>query len=329
MSVLWLVCLTGMVMGYRVADFALFRTGFINELKMAFVTFFCGSLFGLVLGDVGNTYKWPNDQMMHEGMAFNLVISIIVSAAAGMVLGVSMTAAGGNALVGTAISAGLLPPLVNAGMLISYATVYIEGEKKGFFYKIGMYQVLFYLTHVATIIVVANFVFYLKDVDPRFREGDDSNMTLLTDHHRKLTEREKAELFIGNIKDDLKKDVKIFTTGVKDLFSGNLSFGAHGVTNRRTSRTNASTSSRYEPIVEGDEDEETGGARATRNPLHKPVAVGVEMSQRSPREEVVNFYRAYNPAKLNDVEDILLKYQGREDELLRKLRKQYGVTDEP
>jgi uncharacterized membrane protein len=105
----------GMVMGYRVADFQLFKTGLYNEIKMAVAAYMVGIVFGLVLGDVGNTYKWPNSAMMPEGQGFNLVISIIVSAAAGMVLGVSLTSAGGNALVGTAISAGLLPPLVNAG----------------------------------------------------------------------------------------------------------------------------------------------------------------------------------------------------------------------
>ncbi|RYG58918.1 DUF389 domain-containing protein [archaeon] len=59
-----------------------------------------------------------------------MVISIIVSAAAGMVLGVSLTATGGNALVGTAISAGLLPPLVNAGMMFSFASIYAPIEEK-------------------------------------------------------------------------------------------------------------------------------------------------------------------------------------------------------
>lgn len=83
---------------------------------MAAVVFLVGLIIGLILGDVGATYKWPNDAMMVEGQAFNLIISIIVSAAAGMVLGVSLTSTGGNALVGTAISAGLLPPLVNAGV---------------------------------------------------------------------------------------------------------------------------------------------------------------------------------------------------------------------
>ena len=69
---------------------------------------------------LGDTYRWPNSAMMPEGQGFNLVISIVVSAAAGCVLAVSLSSAGGNALVGTAISAGLLPPLVNAGKNMIY-----------------------------------------------------------------------------------------------------------------------------------------------------------------------------------------------------------------
>lgn len=40
-------------MGYRVADWPLFKTGFINELKMAFVAYSIGCCFGVALGDVG------------------------------------------------------------------------------------------------------------------------------------------------------------------------------------------------------------------------------------------------------------------------------------
>jgi uncharacterized membrane protein len=43
----------GMVMGYRVADWPLFKKGFLNEMKMALTTYLCGCLFGVVLGDVG------------------------------------------------------------------------------------------------------------------------------------------------------------------------------------------------------------------------------------------------------------------------------------
>ena len=40
-------------MGYRVADWPLFKTGFINELKMAFVAYSIGCCFGVALGDIG------------------------------------------------------------------------------------------------------------------------------------------------------------------------------------------------------------------------------------------------------------------------------------
>jgi uncharacterized membrane protein len=43
----------GMTLGYRVADWPLFKTGFINEIKMAFVAYLIGCCFGVVLGDVG------------------------------------------------------------------------------------------------------------------------------------------------------------------------------------------------------------------------------------------------------------------------------------
>jgi hypothetical protein len=49
-----------MTLGYRVADFSLFKLGFINEMKMAMATYTTGVAFGFLMGDVGSTYKWPN-----------------------------------------------------------------------------------------------------------------------------------------------------------------------------------------------------------------------------------------------------------------------------
>ena len=95
----------GMTLGYRIADWPLFRNSFITEIKMAIAAFLTGFVYGLVLGDVGSTYNWPTSAMSpSESQGFNLIVSIIVSAAAGVVLGVSLTSTGGNALVGTAIS---------------------------------------------------------------------------------------------------------------------------------------------------------------------------------------------------------------------------------
>jgi hypothetical protein len=95
----------GMTLGYRIADWPLFRNSFISEIKMALTAFLTGLFYGFILGDVGTTYNWPTSAMSpSDSQGFNLVISIIVSAAAGVVLGVSLTSSGGNALVGTAIS---------------------------------------------------------------------------------------------------------------------------------------------------------------------------------------------------------------------------------
>ena len=106
----------GMTFGYRIADWKLFKLGFVNCLKMTICAFICGIFIGLVLGAAGNTYSWPTSQMIvKKNQLFSLIVSIVVSGAAGMVLGVSVTSGGVNTLVGTAISAGLLPPIVNAG----------------------------------------------------------------------------------------------------------------------------------------------------------------------------------------------------------------------
>ncbi len=42
-----------MTFGYRVSDWPLFKTGFINEMKMALCTYIIGCIVGLILGDVG------------------------------------------------------------------------------------------------------------------------------------------------------------------------------------------------------------------------------------------------------------------------------------
>jgi H+/Cl- antiporter ClcA len=58
----------------------------INEAKMAVVAFLVGVLCGLVIGSVGKTYNWPTSAMQSDGQAYSLVISVMVSAAAGAVL---------------------------------------------------------------------------------------------------------------------------------------------------------------------------------------------------------------------------------------------------
>ena len=278
----------GMTLGYRVMDWPLFKTGFINECKMAFAAYFIGCAFGFLLGDVGNTYKWPNSAMMPEGQAFNLVISIVVSAAAGMVLGVSLTTPGGNSLVGTAISAGLLPPLVNAGMLMAYSTIYSDrvGDAGQYnFYEMGMYAIFFYITHVVTIVITANVIFWLKDIDPRFKGDGDFNFneipSLVRNQHllskkgdglNVNAEAARANFFVENIVGDLKNlglDTKDRITGV-----GNVLFGLGAQVAKGAVNTVTSAGQGLVDAVSGGGEERhrrsssVGGSDDVENPMH-------------------------------------------------------------
>jgi len=372
----------GITLGYRVADWPLFKAGVINEFKMAITCYVMGCLFGLILGDIlghaGNSsYPWPGSQMM-TNLEWNLIISIIVSSAAGMVLGVSMTSTGGNALVGTAISAGLLPPLVNAGMLMAYALIYASDDMRGPFYNMGVYNIIFYFTHVVVIVIVANIIFWLKDIDPRFREGEDSNfqdVPTLVQHKQRLladgkefTEKDKAEFFIEHIKQDIQNDVKQLASNIKGKaldFASVITGAAPTTGNNRFRR--GSQKDNFEEEGEERENQEV------HNPLSKKLSTkprgsgyvslsrkniddedDIEM-QSNPnnastiiiedkknnnnntaadnsgdsRQKVLAFYRTHNPEKISsgEVDNILLRYSGKEEQLLRLLRKQYNVPD--
>jgi hypothetical protein len=61
---------------------------------------------------------------------------------------------------------------------MSYSFAYAPKEKAWDFYEMGIYAILFYFSHVITIIFVANLVFWLKAVDPRFKEGTSLSLSL-------------------------------------------------------------------------------------------------------------------------------------------------------
>jgi hypothetical protein len=221
----------GMTFGYRIADWELFRMSFINEIKMAVSAFSVGFIIALFIGFAGvDTYNWPTDVMMAKGQAFSLVISIIVSAAAGCILGVSVTSGGVNALVGTAISAGLLPPIVNAGMLISYSWFYCPIKSKSALMEMGCYSLLFYSTHVVTIVIVANIMFLMKAVDSRFKDKEDTSfedIPSLQAHRQKLIDRgidpdDKKNMFTPHLLMEKLNDelTKVKNMSVSDVVGG-------------------------------------------------------------------------------------------------------------
>ena len=87
----------------------------------------------------------------------------------------------------------------------------------------GNYAILFYFSHVVTIIIFANVIFWLKDIDSRFRDGEDSNfddIPSLVEFRKKLAEGESAEKaklqgFLQHATADLKEDAVGFALDLK------------------------------------------------------------------------------------------------------------------
>ena len=63
---------------------------------------------------------------------------------------------------------------------------------------------------------------------------------------------------------------------------------------------------------------------STLGPSHDP-----ELDLATIEAKMTEIYRLHLPSKVNDVPQLLLKYQGREHEMLRKLEDRFGPAPEP
>ncbi|KAL1420490.1 hypothetical protein MTO96_024308 [Rhipicephalus appendiculatus] len=119
--------------GIIVRDTALTKLGLKTELIGLFICLFFGFFFGLLnafWGDIppyeGTSWspsRWPNPEMSSRGHWRSLWVGSLVALPSGG--GVAMAILGGNSacLVGVAISASLLPPIINSGILWSLSLV--------------------------------------------------------------------------------------------------------------------------------------------------------------------------------------------------------------
>ncbi|GFS80926.1 uncharacterized protein NPIL_62451 [Nephila pilipes] len=106
--------------GLTIRDKKLVRMAMRTELIGLSVCLISGFLFGFICGNFSETWgagKWPTSEMAGRGMVRSLWSGVLIALPSGA--GVAMSVLGGNgaSLVGVAISASLLPPTVNCGLL--------------------------------------------------------------------------------------------------------------------------------------------------------------------------------------------------------------------
>lgn len=169
-----------MSFGLAVGDMVLFRSGLISELRGALATFLFGILISLLFGRFFNTlHEFPTSEMEGRGEAYGLVSSTIVAIASGVVIGNAVTSSGINSLVGVAISASLLPPIVNSGILLVFYFMPCEqcNEQNTFLKQAGI-SLCLYILNVIIIATVSYNIFISQKLN-RFGSGLASHQSVL------------------------------------------------------------------------------------------------------------------------------------------------------
>ena len=177
--------IVGFTLGSHIGDRDLAVRAARSELVMIAMTWVAGAGLGMGFAPFAEHNEWPTAEMAGRGNVVNFYASIVIAAASGVVVGVGVTSGGVNSLVGTAISASLLPPIVNSGMLCS---VYIclrlnvglglrelgvDAAWRREIRDLSVVSFGLFLMNVLVIFITCNGMFYIKGLLPIAHAGED------------------------------------------------------------------------------------------------------------------------------------------------------------
>lgn len=121
-------------------------------------------------GGGGGDLEWPTPEMASRGSYLGLVAGIAIAVPSGVSVALSILSNNIGSLVGVAISASLLPPAVNSGILFAYAmvgpTIHGDAVSPELFAQLGGISFLLALINIFIIYVLAIGMFKLKEVAP-------------------------------------------------------------------------------------------------------------------------------------------------------------------
>eukprot|EP00011_Vannellida_sp_DIVA3-517-6-12_P001580 CAMPEP_0114610786 /NCGR_PEP_ID=MMETSP0168-20121206/3780_1 /TAXON_ID=95228 ORGANISM="Vannella sp., Strain DIVA3 517/6/12" /NCGR_SAMPLE_ID=MMETSP0168 /ASSEMBLY_ACC=CAM_ASM_000044 /LENGTH=308 /DNA_ID=CAMNT_0001821739 /DNA_START=50 /DNA_END=973 /DNA_ORIENTATION=+ len=107
-------------LGSLINEKRMVASGLLNEAFSLLVCVIVGFLLAFIFLPFGPSLGWPTSEMSSRGVWQALVFGLLVASPSGVGVALSITSGGIASLVGVAISASLLPPAVNTGMMINY-----------------------------------------------------------------------------------------------------------------------------------------------------------------------------------------------------------------
>eukprot|EP00486_Rosalina_sp_Unknown_P015472 CAMPEP_0201595676 /NCGR_PEP_ID=MMETSP0190_2-20130828/192602_1 /ASSEMBLY_ACC=CAM_ASM_000263 /TAXON_ID=37353 /ORGANISM="Rosalina sp." /LENGTH=488 /DNA_ID=CAMNT_0048055747 /DNA_START=1419 /DNA_END=2885 /DNA_ORIENTATION=- len=164
--------------GWTLKDWNMFKMGLKNECVSLFVCVAVGFVTGYIWfavsapeDDDGNLI-WPTDEMKSRGHVPGLASGAFIAAVSGVGVALSVLGEYLSTVIGVAISASLLPPAVNCGMLMALTLygelgphdMHIDG--KDTLHQAGI-SFLLTILNIVIIIIVGRVMFLIKNVSYR------------------------------------------------------------------------------------------------------------------------------------------------------------------
>lgn len=113
----------GMSYGLIIWDLPLIKRSMKNEILSIIICVIFGVLLALFCGKTHMAGRWPTKEMLSRGTRETFLAGIPIAFFSGLGVALSVLDDQTSSLVGVAISASLLPPAVNCGMLLVVALI--------------------------------------------------------------------------------------------------------------------------------------------------------------------------------------------------------------
>eukprot|EP00468_Gymnochlora_sp_CCMP2014_P009627 CAMPEP_0167760614 /NCGR_PEP_ID=MMETSP0110_2-20121227/11682_1 /TAXON_ID=629695 /ORGANISM="Gymnochlora sp., Strain CCMP2014" /LENGTH=308 /DNA_ID=CAMNT_0007647141 /DNA_START=267 /DNA_END=1193 /DNA_ORIENTATION=+ len=168
----------GISFGYLIGDSHMMLKSLRNEVAGMTLCFIVGMIcacFSMIDPDLNTDM---NSQMASRATAKGLIAGAVVAAPSGIGVALSVANTNINSLVGVAISAALLPPIVNSAILLVYGfrKSYFADRVETDYYSGSLYSMALFLMNWVLIFVFSMITFHVKglrrdelSIRPRWR----------------------------------------------------------------------------------------------------------------------------------------------------------------
>jgi uncharacterized hydrophobic protein (TIGR00271 family) len=171
----------GLAYGTTICDWKMVKRSIRTECFSLIFCILVGAVLGAITGKTGLADDWPTSEMSTRGQLYNFLVALPVAFFSGLGVAVSLLDDQTNSLVGVAISASLLPPAVNAGILwVAYAFVKggvlgpapdtAAGDEEDYnseeYRRMGFYSLFVTLANILLIWISGMLMFRMKEVLP-------------------------------------------------------------------------------------------------------------------------------------------------------------------